>query len=130
MPVTWGFTPRWIAAVGVVLLVAVAADSLVPVSLQVRLGLHWLVEHFLAYFVLTFLFCLAWPRPIIVAASLMAIAGVIEALQGLTADRIPDLATAFCGAAGVVVAALIASLVTDVWQTRLWQKGRARAASG
>jgi VanZ family protein len=130
VPVTWGFTSRWIAAAGAVLLVAVAADSLVPVSLQVRLGLHWLVEHFLAYFVLTLLFCLAWPRPIIVAASLMAIAGVIEALQGLTADRIPDLATAFCGAAGVLVAALLASLVTDVWQTRLWQNGRARSASG
>jgi len=103
---------RWAAVV----LVAVTADSLVPVSLQVRLGLHWLIEHFLAYFALTLLFCLAWPRPFIVAVALMAIAGAIEALQGLTADRIPDLATAFCGAAGVLVGALLASLVTDVWQ--------------
>ncbi len=29
--------------------------------------------------------------------------------------------------AGVVVGALLASLVTDVWQTGLWQKGRGRA---
>jgi VanZ family protein len=108
---------RWVlAAAGVVLLIAVAADSLVPVSLQVRLGLHWLVEHFLAYFVLTLLFCLAWPRPYIVTVALMALAGAIEALQGFTADRIPDLATAFCGAAGVAVAALLASVMTDVWQ--------------
>jgi uncharacterized membrane protein YccC len=42
----------------------------------------------------------------------------MESLQGLTADRIPDLATAFCGAAGVLVAALLASLVTDLWQAR------------
>ena len=109
-------TSKWIAAAAAVVLVAVTADSLVPVSLQVRLGLHWLIEHFLAYFALTLLFCLAWPRPFIVAVALMAMAGAIEALQGLTADRIPDLATAFCGAAGVLVGALLASLVTDVWQ--------------
>ena len=120
---------KWIAAAGVVLLLAVTADSLVPVPWAIRSGLHWLIEHFLAYFALTLLFCLAWPRPFIVAVALMAVAGVIEALQGLTADRIPDLATAFCGAAGVVVGALLASLVTDVWQTGLWQKGRGRAQS-
>ena len=111
----------------VMLLIAVAADTLVPASLQLRLGLHWLIEHFLAYFVLTLVFCLAWPRPFLVAACLMAVAGVMEALQGLTADRIPNLATAFCGAAGVLVAALLASLVTDLWQKR---RGRARTASG
>jgi VanZ family protein len=88
---------KWIAVAGVVLLAVVVADSLVPVTLQVRLGLHWLIEHFLAYFALTLLFCLAWPRPFVVAVALMAIASAIELLQGLTADRIPDLATAFCG---------------------------------
>jgi hypothetical protein len=112
-----------IAVAGVVLLAVVVADSLVPVTLQVRLGLHWLIEHFLAYFALTL--CLAWPRPFVVAVALMAIASAIELLQGLTADRIPDLATAFCGAAGVLVAALLASVITDVRR-----KGRARAASG
>jgi hypothetical protein len=61
----------------------------------------------------------------VVAVALMAIASAIELLQGLTADRIPDLATAFCGAAGVLVAALLASVITDVRR-----KGRARAASG
>ncbi|HLO23749.1 MAG TPA: hypothetical protein VK193_10045 [Methyloceanibacter sp.] len=116
---------KWIAVAGVVLLAVVVADSLVPVTLQVRLGLHWLIEHFLAYFALTLLFCLAWPRPFVVAVALMAIASAIELLQGLTADRIPDLATAFCGAAGVLVAALLASVITDVRR-----KGRARAASG
>ena len=114
-----------IAVAGVVLLAVVVADSLVPVTLQVRLGLHWLIEHFLAYFALTLLFCLAWPRPFVVAVALMAIASAIELLQGLTADRIPDLATAFCGAAGVLVAVLLASVITDVRR-----KGRARAASG
>ena len=127
VPVIPALTSRWVAIAGAVLLVAVAADSLVPVTVQIRTGLHWLIEHFLAYFALTLLFCLAWPRPFIVAATLMAFAGSIEALQGLTSDRIPDLATAFCGAAGVAVGALLASLVTDVWQKR---QGRLHASSG
>ncbi len=104
-------TSRWIAVAGAGLLVAVAADSLVPVGWAIRSGLHWLIEHFLAYFTVTFLLCLALPRPFVVAAALMALAAALEALQGLTADRIPDLATAFCGAAGVLVAALMVSLV-------------------
>jgi hypothetical protein len=108
----------WVATLGVVMLAAIAADSLVPVTLQIRSGLHWLIEHFLAYFAVTFLLCLALPRPFIVAGSLMVIAAVMEALQGLTADRIPDFATAFCGAAGVLTAALLASLLTDAWQKR------------
>jgi hypothetical protein len=70
------------------LLAAIAADSLVPVAWQVRTGLHWLIEHFLAYFAVTLVFCLAWPRPFLVAACLMMVAGAMEALQGLTADRI------------------------------------------
>jgi VanZ family protein len=109
---------RWMAVVAALLLIAVAADSLVPVSFSLRLGLHWLIEHFLAYFTVTLVFCLVWPRPYRVAVCLMAVAGAIEALQGLTSDRIPDLATAFCGAAGVVVGALLASLMTDLRRAR------------
>ena len=41
--------------------------------------------------------------------ALMAFAGLLEALQGLTPDRVPDLPTAFSGAAGVLSAALVAS---------------------
>jgi VanZ family protein len=111
-------TSRWIAVLAVMLLAALAADSLVPVGWQVRTGLHWLIEHFFSYFTVTLVFCLAFPRPFLVAACLMVVAGAMESLQGLTADRIPDLATAFCGAAGVLVAALLASLVTDLWQAR------------
>ena len=109
---------RWVAVAGAILLVAIAADTLVPVAWQVRSGLHWMIEHFLAYFAVTFLFCLAWPRPFIVAGSLVALAAVMEALQGLTSDRVPDLPTAFCGAAGVLTAALLASLLIDARKGR------------
>lgn len=111
-------TSKWIAAAGAALLAFAMADSLVPTTLQVRLGLHWLIEHFLAYFAVALLFCLAWQRPVVAAAILMLVAAAMEALQGLTSDRIPDLATGFCGAAGALAGALTASLVTDLWQTR------------
>ncbi len=102
---------NWVAVAGAVLLVAIAVDSLVPVAWQVRTGLHWLIEHFLAYFAVTFVICFAWPRPVVVAVLLMGLAALLEASQGLTSDRVPDLATAFCGAAGVLVGALLADLV-------------------
>jgi VanZ family protein len=104
---------KWMALAGAILLAAIAADTLVPVDWQIRLGLHWLIEHFLAYFVVSFVICLAWRRPLIVAVSLMALAGALEAVQDLTADRIPDLPTAFCGAAGVLTGALLASFFVN-----------------
>jgi hypothetical protein len=112
-----GFS-RWIAAGGALLIAAIAADSLVPVAWQIRLGLHWLIEHFLAYFAATAILCLAWPRPFIVAGALMALACALEALQGLTSDRIPDLPTALSGAAGAAAAALLGALVIRVRKGR------------
>ncbi|MGA7457483.1 MAG: hypothetical protein WBW51_09245, partial [Methyloceanibacter sp.] len=73
---------RWIAFLGALLLAAIAADTLVPVDWQIRLGLHWLIEHFLAYFAVTLVIRLAWPRPVILAVVLMAMAAALEAVQG------------------------------------------------
>ncbi len=109
---------RWLAVAGAVLIAAIAADSLVPVAWQIRTGLHWLTEHFLAYFTVTLVFCLALQRPAIVAGGLMAFAVSLEALQGLTADRVPDLPTAFCGAAGVMAGALLAPLLIGLFKRR------------
>jgi hypothetical protein len=112
---------KWLVIAGAILLAAIAADSLVPVDWQVRLGLHWLTEHFLAYFAVTLIICFAWPRPMAVAAWLVPLAVLLEALQGLTPDRVPDLPTALFGAAGVASAALLADLA-------LWlRKGRGAA---
>jgi VanZ family protein len=94
-----------------VLLAAMVADTLVPVAWQVRLGLHWLIEHFLAYFALSLLISLAWRRPLIVAVSLALLSAGLEAAQGLTSDRIPDLPTAVSGAAGALTGALAAYLI-------------------
>jgi VanZ family protein len=104
-------TSRWIAAGGAVLLAALAVAALIPEGWQVRTGLHWLVEHFLGFFAVTLVFCLAWPRPMRVAAAMLPLALLIEAAQALTPDRTADPATALMAAAGVAVAALLADFV-------------------
>jgi hypothetical protein len=104
-------TSKWLALAGAVLLAAIAVAALIPVGWQLRLGLHWLVEHFVAFFTVTLVFCLAWKRPMAVAAVLLPVAILIEAAQALTPDRTADLATALFAAAGVASAALFADLV-------------------
>jgi hypothetical protein len=119
---------KWIAFSGALLIVAIAVASVVPVDWQLRTGLHWLTEHFLIYFAATTIICLAWPRPFVVAGVLMVLAGLLEALQGLTSDRIPDLPTAFSGAAGVAAAALLADLVISLRKDRAAAKQGAKPA--
>jgi VanZ family protein len=105
---------RWLAAAGATLLVATAVVALTPTELQVRTGLHWLIEHFLVFVTVTFVFCLAWRRPMRVAAVMLPLALAIEALQALTPDRIADPATALMAAAGVATAALFADFIFTV----------------
>jgi VanZ family protein len=122
---TFATRPRWLVIGGAILIAAIAADSLVPVAWQIRTGLHWLTEHFLAYFAVTFVLCVAWQRPVGVAVGLMAFAAIMEALQGLTSDRIPDLPTAFCGAAGVLAGALLAPFIMGLLKRRQGRPARA-----
>ena len=98
-------------ASGVIILIAAVVASLIPANMQIRTGLHWQVKHFLVYFVATSIFCLAWPRPLIVAGVIMAFAALLEALQGLTPDRTPDLPRALSAAAGALTAGVLAKLV-------------------
>jgi len=109
---------KWLAFGGAILIAAIAADSLVPVAWQVRSGLHWLTEHFLVYLAATSIFCLALQRPVIVVGVAMALAALMEGLQGLTADRIPDLLTALWGVAGALAGALLATLLTKLLERR------------
>jgi VanZ family protein len=112
-------TYRAIGVAGAVLLAAaIVYATLGPEGWQIRLGLHWLTEHFLAYFALTTLVCLAWPRPMAVAAVLLPIAILLEAAQALTPDRTADPATALFAAGGVAVAALLADLVLKLRKSR------------
>ena len=47
----------------------------------------------------------------VVAIALINFAGVLEAAQGLTPDRFPNVTAALCGAAGVASAAMLVVLL-------------------
>jgi VanZ family protein len=90
-----------------VLLVFVALG---PAKWQPRSGLGWEIDHFVGYFVFTLMFCLAWPRPLVIGGALMAFAVVLEGLQGFMPDRSSYFWAAVYSAAGVLAAALFAEL--------------------
>jgi VanZ family protein len=101
---------RWIRLGGVAAIGLLVISSLIGAAAQPRTGLGWQMEHFLGYFAVTSIVCLAWPRPFVVAGALVVVAGLLEGLQALTPDRHPNLIAALCGAGGVLVAALLAEL--------------------
>jgi VanZ family protein len=103
-------------------LVLLVFIGLGPANWQPRSGLGWEIDHFVGYFVITLMFCLAWPRPLVVAGALVAFAALLEALQGVTPDRHSNLFPALYSAAGVLAAALLADL--SIRARRRFQSGR------
>jgi VanZ family protein len=79
-----------------------------------RSGLGWEIDHFVGYFVITLVFCLAWPRPLVVGGGLAVFAASLEALQALTPDRSSNVFAALYSACGVAVATLIAGLFIQI----------------
>jgi VanZ family protein len=80
--------------------------ALGPAKWQYRTGLGWRMDHVVGYFGFTLMFCLAWPRPIMVGAALMLGAMLLEALQALTPDRCCDFEAALYGVGGALTGAL------------------------
>jgi hypothetical protein len=89
-----------------VLVLLLLFAALGPAKLQYRTGLGWQTDHVVGYFGFTLLFCLAWPRPLIVGGALMAAAMALEALQALTPDRCCDFLAALYGVGGALAGAL------------------------
>ena len=98
----------------IAILVLLVIIALGPANWQPRTGLGWQVEHFLGYFAITSLVCLAWPRPIVVGPALMVGGALLEGLQAFTPDRTANLLAAVCGAGGALAAALLAELFIRV----------------
>src|SRR5271166_1942112 len=103
-------------------LVLLAFIALGPAKWTPRSGLGWEIDHFVGYFVITLMFCLAWPRPLVVAGALVAFAWLLEALQAIPPDRHSNLFAALYSAAGVLAAALLADLF--IRASRRFQSGR------
>src|SRR5262245_59752038 len=97
---------------------AIVYAELGPGDWQLRTGLGWQTEHFLAYFVVTSIVCLVWPRPLVIGPALMAASMLLEALQALTPDRHANFQAGLYGAGGAFAAALLAELFTRVWRWR------------
>ena len=91
-------------------LVVLVFAALGPAKLVPRSGLGWRMDHFIGYFAFTLMFCLAWPRPLVVGGILMALAVLLEGLQAFTPDRTPDLHAALMSAGGAISAVLHADL--------------------
>ena len=50
----------------VAIMVLLVIGALGPASWTPRTALGWQIDHFLGYFAITLLVCLAWPRPFVV----------------------------------------------------------------
>jgi VanZ family protein len=101
-----------------VAIAAIVFAQLGPSDWQLRTGLGWRTEHVLAYFVVTSIACLVWPRPFVVGPALMAAAMLLEALQALTPDRHANFQAGLYGAGGALAAALLVELFTRAWRWR------------
>jgi VanZ family protein len=84
--------------------------ALGPANWQVRTGLGWRIDHVVGYFGFTLMFCLAWPRPLVVGGALMVSAVLLEALQACTPDRHCDFQAALYGVGGALAGGLFADL--------------------
>jgi hypothetical protein len=103
-------------AAALVLLILI---GLGPAKWQPRSGLGWEIDHFAGYLVITLMFCLAWPRPLVVGAGLIVFAAALEALQAIPPDRSSNVFAALYSASGVIAGALLFELFIQAW--RLFQ---------
>ena len=94
----------------VAMMVLLVIGALGPANWTPRTAFGWQIDHFLGYFAITLFVCFAWPRPFLVGGVLMAAAFLLEGLQAFTPDRTANLEAAFCGAGGVLAAALVAEI--------------------
>jgi hypothetical protein len=84
--------------------------ALGPANWIPRSGLGWQIDHIVGFFGFTLMFCLAWPRPLVVGGALMASAFLLEGLQAFTPDRHCDFQAALYSVGGALAAALFADL--------------------
>jgi VanZ family protein len=108
--------------VPIVVLLVIAA--LGPEKWAPRTHLGWQFDHFIGYFGITLFVCVGWPRPFVVGGVLAAVAALLEGLQAFTPDRSAYLPAIFYGAAGALVAALMAGLFMRVWRLYARREGR------
>jgi len=108
-------------------MVLLVIGALGPASWTPRTALGWQFDHFIGYFAITLLVCVAWPRPFMVGGVLVAVGVLLEGLQAFTPHRSANPVAALCGAGGTLAAALVAELFIRGWR---WHLNSARSAEG
>jgi VanZ family protein len=101
-------------SIRVTALVLLTFVALGPATWQPRSGIGWEIDHFVGYFIFTLMFCIAWPRPLVVGGALMVFAVLLEGLQAFMPDRSSYYMAAVYSAGGVLTAALLAELFIRV----------------
>ena len=115
---------RLFRVLGATAVAALTLATLLPTKWVPRTGLGWETEHFLIYFAVTIILSFASRKPYVVAIALTLFAGVLEACQGLTPDRFPDLNAVLSGAVGVISAATL--VILAVMARRVFRSLRER----
>ena len=77
---------------------------------EMRTG-YWAVEHFLAYFLATFVIFMGWRRPLAVAGTLIFLGVTLEALQCLEATHSPNPLAALSSVTGALLALPLAVIL-------------------
>jgi hypothetical protein len=72
-----------LSSVAVLILLVIMA--LGPETWQPRSSLGWEFDHFAGYFAITIFVCLAWPRPLVVGAAIMAFGSLLCQFSGPSA---------------------------------------------
>src|SRR6476660_1914133 len=121
---------RLIAMLCMTAAAALTLATLLPTEWIPRTGLGWEDEHFIVYFATTIILSLASRRPYVVAIALMVFAGVLEAAQGITPDRIPDVTAALSGAVGVIAAAMLVTLLIHARRSLIARRSYVPASLG
>ena len=111
-----------IAAIAFLTFIALCPADWVP-----RINLGFELDHFLAFFLVTSLAFLAWPRPVLVGGALIILGPLLEALQLLTPDRSANVLGGIYSALGALVAAVLAELVI---RRRRWAALKDQKARG
>jgi VanZ family protein len=106
---------------GVAAFVLLAVLALGPSKMVPRSGLGWEFDHFFGYFALTLMFCVVWPRPLVIGVAFVVLAALLEGLQAFTPDRTPDLDSVLFSAAGTVSVVFNGDLFI---RTPRWLAGR------
>ena len=107
----------------VVAALIIASLFLPPKLEQLRTG-HFEIEHFLAYLAAALIICLGWPRPFLVAVSLIPLAALLEALQSLNPVHSPNVLAALSSIGGALIGALLATLIIRVMDLQFAPKDR------